>query len=322
MLSSPADIAPNLYHQWKKTMQHLESMGDKWVSLGVDPKEITGVINVTLELGGTRPVWEVKDDEIERMLMAWPQEGLLRSSVTVAGKPEGQLSAVAVAPLMEGFSNQLTVRALHPWKGGHAGEIAAQPAQGLPPLWFYDPLYYRDVEGLADGETRSFYLSGLCYGLRRALLDELTITEGPYYEEHAKEWMKANPTKSRLDVPALKIPLHGKTIIDVTDNYCEYQCRAHIFDVDSFDFGPGEAAKKIYRFGIGIGDPENPVYIIIYAPASRCQKGYEPKEGDDVDMIFWMQGRIVDVDDSAVLSDEELAALAESSVVIPEPNKE
>ena len=304
-------------------MQHLESMGDKWVSLGVDPKEINGVITVTLELGGTRPCWSVKDDNVERMLMAWPQEGLLRSSVTVAGKPEGQLSAVAVAPLMEGFANELTVRGIHPWKGGHAGEIAAQPEVGLPPLCFYDPLYYRDVEGLAEGEKRTFFLSGLCYWMRRALLDELTITEGPQYEEHAKEWMKANPTKTRLDVPDLKIPLTGKTIIDVTDHYCEYQCRAHIFDVDSFEFGPGEAAKKIYRFGIAIGEAEHPVYLIIYAPASRCQKGYEPKEGDDVDMIFWMQGRIADPDNSAdALSEEELAAQAEAAVVIPEPNKD
>ena len=278
-------------------MQHLESMGDKWVALGINPKEINGVIAVTLELGGTRPVWGVKDDNVERMVMAWPQEGLLRSSVTVAGKPEGQLATVAVAPLMEGFVNELTVRATHAWKGGHAGEIAAQPEVGTPPIWFYDPLYFRDIEGLAEGETRKFFLSGLCYGLRRALLDELTITEGPYSD------------KSRLDVPPLKVPLKGKTVIDVAENFCEYQCRASIFDVDSFEFGPGEAAKKIYRFGIAFGNSEKPVYAIIYAPAERIAKGYEPKEGDDVDMIFWMQGRIVD----DPLTEDEVIAQAEEA---------
>ena len=290
-------------------MQHLESMGDKWVSLGVNPKEINGVIAVTLELGGTRPVWSVKDDNLERMVMAWPQEGLLRSSVTVAGKPEGKLTAVAVSPLMEGFSNDMIFRACYAWKGGHAGEILAQHEGSGLTLCFYDPLYFRDVDGLAEGAQRKFYISGLCYGLRRALLDELTVTEGPRYEEHAKEWMIANPTKTRLDVPALKVPLKGRTIIDATDNYCEYQCRASIFDVDSFDFGPGEAAKKIYRFGIALGNPEDPLYAIIYAPAERIAKGYEPKEGDDVDMIFWMQGRIVD----EPLTEEEVEAQAEAA---------
>lgn len=287
-------------------MQHLESMGDKWVALGVDPKNINGVINVTLELGGTRPVWGVKDENIERMVMAWPNEGLLRSSVTLAGAPEGQLSAVAVSPLMEGFTNEMIFKSAYGWKGGHAGEILAQHEGSGLTLCFYDPLYFRDVEGLADGAKRKFYISGLCYGMRRALLDELTITEGPHYEKHAKEWMIANPDKSRLDVPALKISLKGRTLVDATDNYCEYQCRANIFDVDSFDFGPGDAAKKIYRFGIALGNPESPLYAIIYVPAARLAKGYEPKEGDDVDMVFWMQGRIAD----APLTEEELAAEA------------
>jgi len=285
---------PEILLLWKKIMQHIESMGDKWVALGVDPKNINGVINVTLELGGTRPVWNVKDEKIERMVMAWPNEGLLRSSVTVAGAPEGQLSAVAVAPLMEGFANEMKFIDAHGWKGGHAGELLAQHEGAELTLCFYDPLYFRDVEGLAKDSKRKFYLSGLCYGMRKALLDELTITEGPRYEQHAKEWMIANPTKTRLDVPALKIPLKGVTLIDATDHYCEYQCRASIFDVDSFDFGPGEAAKKIYRFGIALGNPADPVYVIVYAPADRISKNYIPQDGDDVDMIFWMQGRIAD----------------------------
>ena len=203
-------------------MQHLESMGDKWVALGVDPKNINGVINVTLELGGTRPVWSVKDENIERMVMAWPSEGLLRSSVTLAGEPEGQLSAVAVSPLMEGFTNEMIFKSAYGWKGGHAGEILAQHEGSGLTLCFYDPLYFRDVEGLADGAKRKFYISGLCYGMRRALLDELTITEGPRYEQHAKEWMIANPSKTRLDVPALKIPLKGVTLID-TPQGTKYQ---------------------------------------------------------------------------------------------------
>lgn len=274
-------------------MQHLESMGDKWFPLGIGESDIPGVISTTLELGGTRPAWTVKNEDSERMLMAWPAEGLLRSSVLVAGKPDGQLSAVAVSPLMEGIGNPLKVVASHAWKDGHAGEIAAHP-DGMPPLWFYDPLYFRDC-GVAQGSIENFYLSGLCYGLRRALLDELTITRGPEYEKHALEWMKRNPTKTRLDVPALKIPLRGKTIIDVCERTCEYQSRAVISDVASFMFGPEEAQVKVYRFTISFGAPEKPLTSIeIYAPERVCFRGYEPKEGDEVDMIFWLQGRIAD----------------------------
>ncbi len=288
-------------------------MGDQWFALGVGTKDVPGVVTTTLEFGGSRPAWEMKDENVERMLMAWPSDSLLRASVLVAGKPEGKLAPVAVSPFMEGFSNTLTIRKTHAWKGGHAGEIMAEP-EGFLPLWFYDPLFFRDAEGDVEGKTCEFLLSGLCYGIRRALLDELTVTEGPAYEKHALEWMKQNPDKTRLDVPALKIPLKGKTLIDVTDHYCEYQCRANIFEVDSFMFGPEKAQMKIYRFGIGFGNPEKPVYAIIYAPERICSKGYVPKEGDDVDMVFWMQGRVADTE-GKVVEDAEPA-------VIPEPNKE
>jgi hypothetical protein len=227
--------------------------------------------------------------------MAWPGESLLRTSVVVAGKPEGQLPAVAVAPFMEGFPNELMFHEAYAWKDGHAGEILAQP-DGFHPLWFYDPLFFRDVAGMEDGKIATFYLSGLCYGIRRALLDELTITEGPRYEQHALEWMKKNPTKTRLDVPPLKIPLKGRTIIDLFQHCSEYQCRAVIFDVDSFMFGPEQAQMKIYRFGIGFGNPEKPTYAIIYASERVCGK-YVPVENDEVDIVFWMQGRVADAED-------------------------
>ncbi|MGN1038470.1 MAG: hypothetical protein ACI4P0_03645 [Mailhella sp.] len=292
-------------------MQHIESMGDKWFALGIGAETIPGVVATTLELGGSRPVWSHKNEHIERILMAWPSDSLLRSSVLMAGKPEGKLSAAAVAPLMEGFANTLTIKDCYRWKDNHAGEILAAPEE-FPPLWFYDPLFYRDAEGDVKEKTCEFLLSGLCFGLRRALLDELTVTQGPAYEKHAIEWMKQHSDKTRLDVPALKIPLKGKTIIDITDHCCEYQCRASIFDVDSFMFGPENTKIKIYRFGIAFGNPEKPVYAIIYAPERICAKGYVPQEGDDVDMIFWMQGRISDTE-GKIVQEGELADTNESS---------
>ena len=45
-----------------------------------------------------------------------------------------------------------------------------------------------------------------------------------------------------------------------------------------------------------------------------CVKGYEPKEGDDVDMIFWLQGRVDDTEGMVAQETEE--------TVIPEPNKD
>ncbi len=147
---------------------------------------------------------------------------------------------------------------------------------------------------LTEGIEQTFYLSGLCLGLRRALLDEITITSGPYYEAHAEKWLQENSDKTRLDVPALKIDIHGKRLLAPTDIASEYQARVTVEKVEEFIFGPEKGGEKIYRFVATFGDKEN-VRILMFVPAKACAKGYVPKAGDEVDMIFWMQGRVVDI---------------------------
>ena len=152
---------------------------------------------------------------------------------------------------------------------------------------------------LTPGVTQTFYLAGLCLGIRRALLDEMTVTKGPMYEAHAAKWMEAHPDKTRLDVPPLKVSLNGMRVLGPTERCSEYQGRVRIYDVDSFEFGPEGAREKVYRFGATFGAADTPLRLILYAPERICFKGYEPKEGHEVDVVFWMQGRVVDAGDEA-----------------------
>ena len=47
----------------------------------------------------------------------------------------------------------------------------------------------------------------------------------------------------------------------------------------------------------------------MFAPERICN-GYEPKEGEEVDLAFWMQGRVVDAGDE-VSEDDPASAGAE-----------
>lgn len=280
--------------------QHLEQLGDKWFPLLADPSMIPGVIATTLSQGGTRPVWNLETEDTQTMLMAWPERSLLRAGVVVKGPREGKLDPVVVVPLLEGFPNTLTVVDTHPWRGGEQGEVLAQPEDEAEPLWFFDPLFFRDARvDLTPGVTQTFYLAGLCLGIRRALLDEMTVTRGPMYEAHAAKWLEANPDRTRLDVPPLKVSLNGMRVLGPTERCAEYQGRARIYDVDSFLFGPEGAQEKVYRFGATFGTSDTPLHFILYAPERMCLKGYEPREGHEVDVVFWMQGRVVDAGDDA-----------------------
>lgn len=279
--------------------KHIEAMGDKWFFLLNGPKQLDDLIGLTLKEGGTRSIWTgIENNEQESILMAWPYESPLRSAVLVTGKKDGQLNPVTAFPLLEGYPNELYIQDSFAWKSGMEGEFSVIQDENADPIWFYNALYFRDkCVDFTDNKPHEFLLAGFSYGIRRALLDEITITEGPTYEAHVTSWLEKNEGKTRLDVPALKVSLSGTSIMSVTQNRSEYQARVTISNVHSFNFGPEWAETKIYCFNISVGPKEKPINIIIYASERSCLKGYVPEDGHEIDMIFWLQGRLSDPDE-------------------------
>ncbi len=91
--------------------------------------------------------------------------------------------------------------------------------------------------------------------------------------------------------------LVGRSVAMPSPRHSEYEGRCRIHDLDSFQFGPEGAEIKIYRFGTSFGNDEQPIHVLFYLPEKQCDKGYEPREGDEIDVVFWLQGRIADVGD-------------------------
>ncbi|MDR3361809.1 MAG: hypothetical protein LBO64_03065 [Desulfovibrio sp.] len=280
-----------------KNRMHFEGLGDAWgVLTGQNPAavmpQITGTV---LHAGGTRPPWQWKRRGREYVVMAWPQDQPVRAAVLLAGDEGDKLRPVTVVPLLEGLPNDLTVEEVHPWESGDGANVAVNMIDGENPMWFYDPLYRRDCDDLTPGVTHTFLLAGLAYGMRKALLDELTITDGPRYEAHARAWLAENPEKKRLDVPPLKVRVAGRHIIMPGRNFCEYQMRALVEEVQDVQL-ENIPVKLVYlRFPFeGREDVRLPVY------ASKTVLGdFVPEAGKEVDAYVWLQGRIIDFEEDA-----------------------
>lgn len=276
-------------------LPHRESIGDKWASLiPAGEKEISGVITRIIAEGGTRPAWKHIADEKETILMAYPQESTLRASVTLSGEVEGKLEPITVMPLLEGIDNRLLVVETHEWHTKVEGEVLVLFPPLEKALWFYDPLFFRDKADLKFEEVCDFRLAGLVLNLEKAMLDEMTLTKGEAYEKHSMQFLADNPDKSRLDVPPLKISLAGQQVIALGQHISEYKARVQINNLQSFDFGPEGAKKKIYSFIVNLGTQESPLPVPLYASETACRLKEELKDGMDVDIYFWLQGRISD----------------------------
>ncbi len=278
--------------------KHFEALGHQWAVLVGNPRALMPqIVGTVIHAGGTRPCWQRQEADTETILMAWPQEEPIRAAVIMHGSQEGQLKPVTAVPFLEGMQNDFTVEESRPWKSGVEGHVGVSVLQqeheavdNDKPLWFYNPLYFRDKEDLTAGVTHTFSLAGLAFGVRKALIDELTVTQGPAYESYAEAWLKAFPDKGRLDVPPLKINLVGKQIIMPGRNFCEYEIRCTILEVEKTQLDK----LDVYILRMAFPLPKQaPLHLAVYAP-SHLLKDYEPQVNDDIDAYVWLQGRIAD----------------------------
>ncbi len=281
---------------------HFEGLGMAWaVLLGGPPARlIPQVVATVLKEGGTRPAWRWKRGGTEDVLMAWPREEPVRAAVLVSGPEGGKLLPVDSFPLLEGLPNDLTVEDVHPWQAGAGADVACMVEEGRNPMWFYDPLYRRDRDDLTPGVVQTFHIAGLAFSLRKALLDDLTITRGPYFEAHAEAWLREHPEAKKLDVPPLKIPMTGKRLIFPGNTFGEYQLRALVEDVEDHQLEKMPVKVLHLRFPFA---ERAPLLIPVYA-SKAVLRDYEPKTGDEVDAYVWLQGHVIDMDEGPQQSPE------------------
>ncbi len=276
----------------KQAVPTIENFGEKWLILCNNPaEEVPRLLPLVLEKGATREAWRVDGGSTATMLMVYPLDAPLRTGLLLHGKP-GELMPVSLFPFLEGLPNDLTVEQVQPWTQGVEATVWLSREPEKSPLTVYTPLFFRDKDMLTLGVQHTFLLSGLASGVRRALLDELSVTEGPQFEAYAEEWLSENPGKSRIDVPQLRISLQGARIMQSTERGpCEYQLRAPISSVEETTF----ADETVYIFGMEFDlESENPLRFSMYVPKKVC-KLEDPKIGDEIDALVWLQGRIVDM---------------------------
>ncbi|MFT4302840.1 MAG: hypothetical protein QM579_13945 [Desulfovibrio sp.] len=278
-----------------KNRMHYEGLGDAWAVLtGQNPAAIMDqIVSTVLHEGGTRPSWQWKRGSTDHILMAWPQDQPLRASVLVTGEEGEKLTPISAAPLLDGLPNDLMVDGVHPWENGMGANVAVSMIEGKNPMWFFDPLYGRDRTDLTPGVTHTFLVAGLAFAIRKALLDQMTITQGPQYEAYAEQWLEANPGKGRLDVPPLQVDVSDRHMIMPGRNFCEYQMRAVIEEVQDCQLEkmPVKALYLTFPF-----ENRQPMRLVIYA--SKMVLGdLEPEAGQAIDAYIWLQGRIIDIDE-------------------------
>lgn len=270
-----------------------DAIGHVWLALtGRDPQQtIPQIIGTVVTAGGTRPAWRWKNKDQEFIVMAWPQDQPIRAAVLMNGKEGGRLDPISAFPLIEGLPQDLTVEETHQRPQGWGGDVAVSILEGKNPMWFFDPLYGRDQSDLTPGVTHTFWLGAIALHLRKALLDHVTVIQGPQFEAWTQEWLAKNPEKSKQDVPPLKIEIKDKHFIMPGQHYGEYHLRGIIDDIQDFQLERMPVKLLYLNFPF---DSRPDMRLPLYA--SKFVLGdWIPEKGQEIEAYTWFQGRIIDL---------------------------
>lgn len=278
----------------EKVRAHGEGLGHVWAALtGGDPVRLVPQILATvLQEGGTRAAWQWRRSGKEFIMMAWPPDQPLRAGVLMSGPEGGKLVPQTVVPILEGFANDLEVEEVHLRQEGLGGDVAVNMLEGKNPMWFFDPFFDRDKADLTPGVTHTFWIGAVALGIRKALLDEIAITQGPQYEEYAIKWLGVHEGASRMDVPPLKVDMRGKAVILPGRFFGEYQIRAQVEKTEDLmlDKMPVKALYLSFPF-----EDRPPLRLPLYASQSvLCD--FAPEPGQEIEAHAWFQGRVIDLD--------------------------
>ena len=167
---------------------------------------------------------------------------------------------------------------------GAAGMIGSNMAQTACMMRLTNNICLYDV----------FSAEGVAKEMRQCGFDDITITKGPQFEVYAQDWLDKNPGKTGLDVPPLKFNLKGRHLIMPGRQFCEYQMRATVEDVDDCKLDRMDIRILYVSFPF---DDRPSLQLPLYAPKSVL-KDFDPKAGDEIDAYVWLQGRVIDMDES------------------------
>lgn len=275
--------------------------GDHWDAIFDDQEQVMDQVLVPLLESGNvvaQARHEIPDESGVPILktvfaLDWPETPLRYMAICAtdpaANEPEDDLLHTFFPFCAEGVEVDLRIEGVHADEGDplEGGVIAyAEHARMVVSLW--DPLFFLQRAYYEIGKTYRFILAGLALRLSKAEESAIEMTEGPLVELRRQRAREEDPSAdvSAIQSATLHVAADATLLFPVKD-----------FPVWSTFRGPVEAIERFEVTGVPflrlrtkvVSGEDRSLSIAIYVPVERLE-GYEPKIGDGIDGVVWLQG--------------------------------
>ena len=271
--------------------------GDHWETLYSAEDYVQSKISRDIQEGqfvGSADCMDVEggtDRPEQVMCLRWGTDRLANQILVVSNSARQSNFLFSGYPIaLDGTQTEVTISKAEPWEYGIEGWVHGYVTSEGASICFFDTMYFAGTAGLKEGDVVSYQVAGLAYWLRPIQLRSFEVREGGMWEvekqrrldegESLKE--ASRPVEVHMTGAAIFLP-HGSD----GDARDDAQFQGVIESIDTFEHD----GQKVYRLEMVLMRPGDEEFRIPVYASERALDGYEPRLGEDVEGVMWVQGR-------------------------------
>ena len=248
---------------------------------------------------GTAECVDVEDgtDRTEQVAcLRWGADRLANQILVVSNSAKQSNFLFSGYPIvLDGAPTEVTISKVEPWEYGIEGWVHGSVTSEGASICFFDSMYFAGTAGLKEGDVVTYQLAGLAYWLRPIQLRSFEVREGGMWEMEKQRRLEAGESLEEASRP-VEVHMTGAAILlprgsdgDARD---DAQFQGVIEAIDTFEHD----GQKVYRLEMALMRPEDEEFRMPVYASERALDGYEPRLGEDVEGVMWVQGRRIEAD--------------------------
>lgn len=280
----------------------MPSHGDHWETLYAAEDYVQSKISRDIQEGrfvGSADCMDVEDgtDRPEQVIcLRWGTDRLANQILVVSNSAKQSNFLFSGYPIvLDGVHTEVSISKVEPWEYGIEGWVHGFVTSEGISICFFDTMYFAGTAGLKEEDVVNYQLAGLAYWLRPIQRRSFEIREGGMWEMGRQRRLEAGETLEEASRP-VKVHMTGAAIFlprgsdgDARD---EAQFQGVIEAIDIFEHD----GQKVYRLEMVLMRPGDEEFRMPVFASERTLDGYEPRLGEDVEGMMWVQGRRIEAD--------------------------
>lgn len=227
--------------------------------------------------------------------LRWGSDRLAHQILVVSNTAKQRNFLFSAYPVvLDGAPTEVTISKVEPWEYGIEGWVHGSVTSEGASICFFDTMYFAGTAGLKEGDVVSYQMAGLAYMLRPIQTRSFEIAEGALWESVKQQRLDEGESMEQASRP-VEVLRTGSSVYlphGSGDDRDDAEFQGVIEAINTFEHD----GQKVYRLEMVLMRPGDEEFRMPVYASERALDGYEPRLGEDVEGVMWVQGLRIEAD--------------------------